>query len=185
MIIDFSEYFYYDETSPSCLRWKVDMFCGKNHSTVKIKKGYSAGSLDNKGYYQVGLLKKRYLVHRIILSLKGFDPVGYVTDHINGNSLDNRIDNLRLCSIAENQRNKKKHKSNTSSVTGVSFVRNRLGTLCVQSMVFNLEGKYIRKHFNIDKLGLLPAFRDAVQWRQQMIAELNQQGAGYTERHGS
>lgn len=45
-------------------------------------------------------------------------------------------------------------------------------------------GNYRNKKFSVLKLGLLPAFRDAVMYRRKMIEELNAQGAGYTENHG-
>ena len=181
MTIDFSEYFYYDETSPSCLRWKIN----KGKYKIGDVAGKVCGSESKGYYYTVEALQKINKVHRVILCLKGFDPTGYVTDHINGNSLDNRIDNLRLCSIAENQRNRRMYKSNTSSISGINFTQNYSGNRYVQSRIYNLNGKRICKYFNIDKLGLLPAFRDAVQWRQSMLLELNRQGAGYSERHGS
>ena len=53
-----NHYFYYDETSPSFLRWKV--------SRGKIKAGDSAGGKDNKGYYIVKLNNVSYKVHRVI-----------------------------------------------------------------------------------------------------------------------
>lgn len=37
-------------------------------------------------------------------------PAGYVIDHINGDTLDNRIDNLRICSQAQNSCNRSPHK---------------------------------------------------------------------------
>lgn len=56
-------------------------------------------------------------VHRIIIgAIKGQE-----VDHINGDPLDNRVKNLRLCTKSENCRNKKMYKNNTLGVRGVVF----------------------------------------------------------------
>lgn len=54
-------------------------------------------------------------LHRFILNYFGTKDV----DHINGNTLDNRKANLRICSHSRNIINSKKRKDNTSGITGV------------------------------------------------------------------
>jgi hypothetical protein len=61
---------------------------------------------------------KHIRMHRIVI---GADPGIYV-DHINGNALDNQRANLRLCTYAENNRNRRVRRAdNTSGYKGVSW----------------------------------------------------------------
>lgn len=59
-----------------------------------------------------------YLVlHRVLMEA----PLGCLVDHINGDGLDNRRANLRLCSHAENMKNRAKHADTASTFKGVWF----------------------------------------------------------------
>ena len=56
-------------------------------------------------------------MHRIIMNPEN----GKVVDHIDGNGLDNRRLNLRVCFNAENCKNKRLNKNNKSGFKGVSW----------------------------------------------------------------
>lgn len=63
--------------------------------------------------------KKTVRMHRLIIS----NSEGMV-DHINGNTLDNRRSNLRVCTPAENSRNRFYSKLNKTGYKGVFFDKN-------------------------------------------------------------
>ncbi len=65
-------------------------------------------------------LSERIYFHRLVMNASENQ-----IDHISGNTLDNRKDNLREVSIKENMMNLQKKSSNTSGVRGVSFDKRR------------------------------------------------------------
>ncbi len=91
--------------------------------------------------------------------------------------------NLRWATSGEQVRNRSKNKNNTSGICGVTWYYNETGGTRAVAW-WNVADKVKSKSFPEKKFGLLPAFKLAVDYRNKMIAELNSQGAGYTELHG-
>jgi hypothetical protein len=65
----------------------------------------------------IGGKQKHIYMHRDIMAF----PVGCDIDHINGNKLDNRKSNLRICTRSQNNANMGKPSNNTSGYKGVSW----------------------------------------------------------------
>jgi hypothetical protein len=83
---------------------------------------------DKNGYYTVSLNKnntrKTYKPHQLVaMAFLGHNPNGMklVVDHIDNNSLNNRIDNLQIITQRENA--SKDQKNKTSNFTGVYWFK--------------------------------------------------------------
>lgn len=86
----------------------------------RTKIGGEVGSAGERGYRLVVIDYFPYKLHRLIfLWHHGYFPEA--TDHIDGNTSNNKIENLRACSWLQNNWNQKLRKSNTSGVKGVSW----------------------------------------------------------------
>lgn len=177
--------FIYDETSPTLLRYKTAVYKGRNHSILAALPGDVAGS-SKGGRACVSIGNRPYFIHRIvwILNFGAIEECNFI-DHIDGNAENNLISNLRSISHKENTRNRKIASTNKSGVSGVSLVNYKGNPVRWCSEYRALNGKRISKYFNIKKHGNEEAFRLACEYRAQKIRELNEQGAGYTERHGT
>lgn len=83
--------------------------------------GSVAGGFSHSlGYGRINILGNSYYSHRLaFLWVDGFMPK--FVDHINGDVTDNSWKNLRRCTSAENNRNTRISKNNTSGFKGVSW----------------------------------------------------------------
>ena len=171
-----SDYFYYDETSPSCLCWKVDNKV-RTKDRTKRYAGDPAGYLTKLGYYEVKLQGKSYKIHRIIWVLcnkKNLEST-YVIDHIDCNRANNKLSNLRLISFQNNTLNKSIRKDNKTGVPGVKWEVKNGSSKWVATWRVNLIEK--SKSFNPKKLypelpeddAVRKAFDDAVEYRKMMV----------------
>lgn len=86
--------------------------------------GDVAGSERADGYTFVVLNGRRYRAHHLAwLYVHGVMPA--VIDHVNRDPSDNRISNLRLATLSENQQNRKQARNNSSGFRGASFNRQK------------------------------------------------------------
>ena len=90
-------------------------------STAKIGEWF-CGTMTSCGHLRIGTKRgSSFFAHRIAWLLHHGEWPHLFIDHINGDPRDNRIENLRLSSSSENQRNKGPNRNNKSGVKGVSL----------------------------------------------------------------
>ena len=87
----------------------------------------------SQGYASRNIKPKTIWMHRLILKT----PEGYETDHINGNKLDNRKQNLRIATHAQNNRRKGLQKSNKWGYKGITKVNQKSGEKWFARLWFN------------------------------------------------
>lgn len=110
-------------------------------------KWYVTKKRDNYYAYRDQMInKKKYHIplHRFLLNV----PENMEVDHINRNGLDNRRENLRVCTQGQNNANRLKYKNNTSGYKGVFW---------------HIKNKYWRTQIVINKKAIhIGVFQDKV-----------------------
>lgn len=101
-----------------------DLFWTENPLNWKVQ-GKKAGCVDGQGYIVIRMAQSNYRAHRLACVLSGIDVKGKDVDHINGDPLDNRLENLRVASHQENMRNQKKREGTSSKWKGVTWDKQR------------------------------------------------------------
>lgn len=117
------------------------------------------------GRVRVQIDRVGYYVHRLIWIMHfGYIPADKLIDHINGNPVDNRIENLRLVTARQNQFNRRKRtlkNSLSSPYKGVTFCP--------------ADGKYhviIQKDYKSMRAGRFESERDAALAYNRRALEL-------------
>ncbi len=94
----------------------------KNWDTCNA--GKEAFTTNRSGYKAGQIFGKKYLAHRVIWALHyGEWPTKHL-DHVDGNPLNNLIDNLRESSQQENMFNRRPSANKSSAFKGVSWHKN-------------------------------------------------------------
>lgn len=142
----------YCEGSQSGIRWKIS--------------GKVAGSIittNNKSYWRVQINGKSYRVHRIIKILETGKDISenMVVNHKDGNGLNNKIENLEICSQQENM---KDVNTRNSKHRGVKY--NKKSNAWVAYWQENLVRK--SKTFSVSKYGD-DSYRLACEYRKSKI----------------
>ncbi len=101
-ILDQKDYYHF-----GCFNWEVHGYDNKFYAVRNV--------MGNPRWTTTVRL------HRLIMNA----PKGVLVDHHNGDSLDNRRDNLRLATHSQNSCNKQKKKNASSVFMGVCFYKSR------------------------------------------------------------
>lgn len=182
---EIKKYLEYDESSPSCLRWKQ-----KSSKSSSILVGSVAGSLDTSdGYWKLHGLGYHYKIHRIIWFMHhGKIPKGYHIDHIDRNRDNNKISNLRAVPPSINGKNRSRNKNNVTGENNIAYNEffNKNGTLIRRySLVISWNGNQYRRAFSLNKYGDELAWKLAIEAKKKFLEKLEAQGIGFTEDHGT
>jgi hypothetical protein len=138
--LQYGQIIFHDKNSKEICRSNFDL---DDLHLVNLKKC----KINSEGYIQVGSFR----LHQLIMN----HDTGLFIDHIDKNPINNLKSNLRLCTPQENSCNAKKYMTNSSGVTGVSFINNTKkwrALICV-----NWKTIYLGEYEN---------FYDAVQARK-------------------
>ena len=118
-------------------------------SRGSAKKDFESGYISEDGYKRVRVDGQYHYIHRLvwfILTNKEIPEDLYI-DHIDGNRLNNHIENLRLASALENQYNKFRQSNGSSNYKGVWFDSKRN---CWKSSIRLKDKRYYIGQFNTE-----------------------------------
>ncbi|EJZ3168597.1 HNH endonuclease [Escherichia coli] len=181
--MEWSELLFYDETSPSCLRWRVTA------NNKSARAGDPAGKIvtatSGNKYWKVTLKGRKYYAHRIVFELCSGRKLlpGEIIDHLDGNGLNNVFSNIRVTDMKGNARNRTVGKGIKKSQLppGVAWAADKHS---VRARITDDKNRRVSKNFSLASWGGFEmAVNAAMAWRSFMIETLNRDGAGYTYLH--
>lgn len=135
-----------------------------NFTWFKTTQGYVATDMVENGK------RRRVLLHRFILNA----PERKVVDHINGNRLDNRKSNLRLCTQQQNTFNARSTTGNKHGYKGIRFDKRQPRKGWIAQITFNRKNIYLGSHYTKEEAAL--AYNEAARNYFGNFAKLNKIG---------
>jgi len=132
-------------------------YAARNHSLQHLPKYVSPSGATK-------FQQKTVLMHRMVMNMNNFEGRLFV-DHINGDKLDNRRENLRIVNASQNHwnSNNKLNKRNTSGYRGIYNTKN--GTF-VASLRVN------KQHYRIGTFKTLEQALEAYNAKKQQLISL-------------
>lgn len=98
-----------------------DLVWAKQCGTVR--RGAVAGAINADGYRRASVDGQLFMVHRLVWKILSGEEPPETLDHWDGNTLNNRFENLRTATASGNALNSKVRKDNKTNVKGVCFER--------------------------------------------------------------
>ena len=118
---------------------------------------------NSEGYAQTDIHDSTKKLHQLLLVC----PNNMVVDHVKRNKFDNRLENLRIVSVHDNNRNKSKPNTNTSGFVGVCKDGNSW-----RAFINDDQGKKLTKNFSIKRHGENESKQMAINqraiWKQEL-----------------
>ena len=109
----------------------------KKFAGCRALKGARAGTINSRNYRVVALKRIPYLESRVIWAMHFGDTEKFI-DHIDGNTLNNRIENLRVVDAVGNATNTATRQDNTSGCRNVYWNKKK----SYWEVRINVKGKH-------------------------------------------
>ena len=145
------------------LHWKTR----RNQIALEGSVAGHRHSSRGKIYFRVRVDKQLVMAHHLVWLMVYGEWASDQIDHINGDGLDNRVENLRCVPQGENNKNADLRTDNKTGVSGVTV--SRAGSFVAS---ISIDGKFTH-------LGTFKRVEDAAQARQEAMEKY-----GFHSNHG-